>query len=1113
MRRLSQLLFVIGLLFTYSAALAASVHDNYTAPRFAVPYISTPPRIDGIIDDAVWNHALSIDALQTSDGGISTRRTRFWICWDADHLYIAMRSPIRPGERMVQANRQVGRDNSKAVFDDAYELFIDAHTHSPDGEPVYFQYLGNVAGAKYDVMFEPAVGNSRPGWESGWHPANRITPDGRFWEMELAIPRQSIYQQSPFTDGMVLGGLLVRDFKRPWEQNNSSGIGSFSAPDSFSKFMLSKTAPAIHLLAVADPQAATLGLALAAARGGGGPPQILNWAFDSDGGVHQSGQLNLQSSGLATADPGLGLDHPGPGYYRNRVASADGQTTYLDWVCRRAFGDKTPLTAAVHDDGKDATLDLVFNPVYNFVRVTGDFINYDQRAQIARFVASIADSTGKILVQQPMAMDSLAYVNGLLRLGDCPPGSYHTSLVGYDSAGKEVFRKQTPFEKKDLAKDFPWWNTNIGRIDRVIAPWTPVKTDGPRIDVWGRSMTVGAAGLPSQVTTQGMDLLAGPATLTGESNGQQVEMSHSDRNLQSSADYRAVVTTNGTLGGAINVSSIVTTEFDGLYKVEMTLAPRREPVPLTRLKIVIPLKPECADYFNACGEGIRYGFSYGYLPKQKLGPLWDSKQVDGQPMLVGSFIPYVWVGNAKGGLCWMADGDQGWSPSNTTPAIEIRRDSPERVDLVFNLISDPTSLDHPRTITFALQATPVKATRAGWRMDTWSTGDSFQDFCQLYPRGKDLIWNAIPFTLDPAACKKLVDRAHASSTGYLFGFDSPKYHLNAVPYFENNQIDPTLAPASAYFADQWHARVSDSLCFDRSLTNFIVYSLDNWTKQDNIDGWYIDNVRPVACDNIDAGRGYRLPDGRIQPTYQMFATRQHLLRIRAMFQDNGKSGKFVLHMTNHMIMPWIGAADLALDGEDHVTFPDMHKDFIDFWSAARMRLDDQQPQGTPVTFLQEYQGNWQSADLDRVMRAYTAMTILNDVLPGANPNGHNHPVWAGRERFGIDAHDVTFVPYWNTDNGVSVDSRTGGEFLASSWRRPGRVLIAVVNRGPCSATATLRLDAAKLGVAPGALGRAIDADTGQPIPTASAEPGTLALPVDRHDYRQLLIGVAQPNTP
>jgi len=225
------------LLATAWRPATAGVRDNYKTAQFTIPYTATAPPIDGVIKDQQWQNALSINALQTVDGKLSARQTRFWVMWDEDHLYVAMRSPLRPGERVMQAHRQRDRDDSKVVFDDSYEIWLNAATHSPDGEPVYFQFLGNAAGAKYDVMFEPAVGNSRPGWESGWKPVNRITPDGQFWEMEVAIPRQSIYCTSPFADGTELHGLLIRNFKEPWEQNSVGGSGSFSVGETHCRFV------------------------------------------------------------------------------------------------------------------------------------------------------------------------------------------------------------------------------------------------------------------------------------------------------------------------------------------------------------------------------------------------------------------------------------------------------------------------------------------------------------------------------------------------------------------------------------------------------------------------------------------------------------------------------------------------------------------------------------------------------------------------------------------------------------------------------------------------------------------------------------------------------------
>ena len=1092
----------------WSTVEAASVHDDFRSPEFTVPYAAKPPNIDGKIEDDEWHDALSVNAFQTTDGNVSARPTTVWMTWDEDHFYIAMRSPLRPGERVMQAQREVGRDNEKTVFDDAYEIFLDFGTRSPDGEIVFFQYLGNVAGSKYDVMFEPTVGNSRPGWESGWRPKNRVTPDGKFWEMEIAIPRASVYQNEPLKDGQVVRGLFVRDFKRPWEQNNIGGSGSFSAPDSHCKFVLSKNAPAIHLLGVDDIALKKFGALFTISDW----TKPLKWTLSSDGGPTSTGVL--PETGHDTgheAGPGLDAIAPGDGFYRLKVTSEDEKTTWLDWCSRKKFGDLSSTTQPVTESGKEAALNLTFNPVFNYVRVQGDFINYDARSDIKRFTASILNSAGKSLAEQELALDPLSYVHGLLKLGNAPAGNYTAQLVGFGGDGKEVFRKATPFEKKDLAKVYPWWNTKVGNIERVIAPWTPMKFDGKhepnKVDVWGRSMQVGVAGLPAQFTSQKQDMLASPAMLVAETGGGTIAASNASSTgsgfkTESASDHRIVISSAAKLGDTVDIASTVTSEFDGMYKVQLTLTPK-SPTDLKSLKVIVPVKPQFAEFQHTCGEGIRYGFSYGYLPTDKRGVLWDSKRVDGQPMLVGSFIPYVSLGNDQAGLCWFADGDEGWTPNDKTPAIEIRKDADDHVDLVLNLISAPETLTAPRTITFAFEATPVKPLREGWRMDTWSTADDFNDdYCFLRQHGGDLIWNALPFTLDTAGCKKLVDERHKMNDEYNFGFVDPRYHPNSVPYFENNQIDPNFAPASGYFSDQWHARVSDSLAFDQSLTDFIVWNLDKWCRDTNIDGWYVDNVRPVACDNIDAGRGYRLPDGRIQPTYQMFDTRIHFLRVRATFQDLNKSGKIVLHMTNHMIMPWIGAADLALDGEDHVTFEEMNKDFIDFWSPARMRLDYSKPWGTAVTFLQEYQGNWTGNNLDRVMRAYTAMTIANDVLPGANPNGHNQPVWRGRHRFDIDSPGVTFHPYWHRDSGITFNGPTTGDtFMASSWTKPHAALIAVVNRSDAKADAALKVDLKQLGLS--GQSKVIDADTGDAI--AMQPDGTITVPVERHDYRQLMI--------
>ena len=176
-----------------------------------------------------------------------------------------------------------------------------------------------------------------------------------------------------------------------------------------------------------------------------------------------------------------------------------------------------------------------------------------------------------------------------------------------------------------------------------------------------------------------------------------------------------------------------------------------------------------------------------------------------------------------------------------------------------------------------------------------------------------------------------------------------------------------------------------------------------------------------------------------------------------------------------------------------MTFPEMGKDFMDFWKPDRMRLDYAKPNGVFVTFLQEYQGKWSQEDIHRVMRAYTGTCLLDDVLPGANPNGNNQAVWQGRDRFGIQSDDVTFVPGWDKSIGLSSDD-TNVHF--AEWKKPGLMLIAVVNRGEAT-EAVVHVDE-KLGAS-----SAIDAESGEPV--AMSSDGVIHLQINRHDYRQIIL--------
>ena len=100
-----------------------------------------------------------------------------------------------------------------------------------------------------------------------------------------------------------------------------------------------------------------------------------------------------------------------------------------------------------------------------------------------------------------------------------------------------------------------------------------------------------------------------------------------------------------------------------------------------------------------------------------------------------------------------------------------------------------------------------------------------------------------------------------------------------------------MSPSDAsltYFDEDWRTHVSRGLSYGKTLSDFMIYHLSHWVPESGIDGFYVDNVLPLADDNINAEHGYRLPDGRVQPAYQMFDTRLYFLRMRAAFAEQGK---------------------------------------------------------------------------------------------------------------------------------------------------------------------------------------------------------------------------------
>jgi hypothetical protein len=169
------------LLFMFSAFSAFASEGT---PRVRIVWIDSPPRIDGRLDDEVWQAAPQIEKLtqvQPVQGAEPTQKTEVWIATDGKTLYLAIRCHDTNPELIV-ANRML-RDDFY-FWDDRITFAFDTFHDRRNG----YVFEINPLGGRHDILVE---GSSFEGsWDTIWEVETSIDANG--WSVEFAIPFQSL---------------------------------------------------------------------------------------------------------------------------------------------------------------------------------------------------------------------------------------------------------------------------------------------------------------------------------------------------------------------------------------------------------------------------------------------------------------------------------------------------------------------------------------------------------------------------------------------------------------------------------------------------------------------------------------------------------------------------------------------------------------------------------------------------------------------------------------------------------------------------------------------------------------------------------------------------------
>ena len=490
--------------------------------------------------------------------------------------------------------------------------------------------------------------------------------------------------------------------------------------------------------------------------------------------------------------------------------------------------------------------------------------------------------------------------------------------------------------------------------------------------------------------------------------------------------------TGGPVDGDFDTDGDVSCSTDVAYDGLVTMHCRVEG-DVSRLTLDVPIKPEHAPYLHVWSG--------------------DAKQSGKRPSSYATaFAPVVWLGDDHRGLSFLCETDQHWSPADEKKAIEIVEED-GAVVLRLNLISKPAN---GGVYVVAFHATPVKPIdKDCWDYRVTAPPNYGFDYDLLNKpiEGKHAIkwmagqgvatfvstnWTGVMTYPWPIRreykFRTLVRRCHASNIrvipylGYQINEAAPEYaalrdEVIRLPLHANPDRYPGMKKP----------QMVNIVCLRSVWTDALVYYVDKMMREYDIDGVYLDSTNmPLACTNESHGCGYRDGQGKLRPTYPVFAVREAFRRLYNVVKQHKPDGLIDSHVYDCMNSAALSFATSYWNGEQLGEAGHEAEGLpLDRFRAEMMGLN----WGVPADFLYYKLGEFSSA---------CAIALLHDVPVRADTPARKKIIGAvfklaadfGRE-------EARFTPYWKKPkNGLPANC------YASVYSHPrnGRLMI-IANLG------------------------------------------------------------------
>ncbi len=658
-------LLTAPLLLWACGCLAAGERAFLTVGRAA-----TPPALDGRALAASWRSAAGTGGFVVAGGGaVAAPATRAYVTFDDRALYVAFRCTEPDPSRPRGFVRPPG---DRAFEDDCVQVFVAPEDilKAPEAKINFGGYQGAYDNWYRDISayYEFTVNcmgsttqarNDVRDWAVPWTAA--VQRGKGEWTAEIAIPFSALGVTAPKT--RTIWGLNLFRMRQPdgcgWVFPGFGGytplpLGAICldphggplarlepppppkpGPNELTFTLLNPTAGPVEMECTVIPTGGPRGAATRTVPTGGQERVSLAYSLAGRGSLRADYAVRLPGEDLPLLSGSLPLARPDP------------EQLTLSYYALPGL-----LEGTIHlEEGSTATR----------LELTCD----------GGLPTSSADLRGKRGERLRLEVHGKA-------------GDHHqATLRALDVAGNVVARVGREFT---IPAKPPWLGTRAGLPLGVLPPYTPMTGSGATVELLGRRVRFGDAGLPESIQSAGEELLAAPMRLVVERDGRELPWRREPvQVLERAEDHVKVAGLWRT--DDLRLSVTCNLEYDGFAWVEVKLQPTGAATRVDAVRLEAPLRPDRARYVY---EGHAQA-AHALSPCGLRRPLSQN----------------LWVGDESRGLAFLAESLEWLQATDRGRQVEIS--SQGKATLWRSTFLDsPTVLKAPYQAQFALQITPAK---------------------------------------------------------------------------------------------------------------------------------------------------------------------------------------------------------------------------------------------------------------------------------------------------------------------------------------------------------------------------------------------------------------------